>query len=114
VFAERGRVVTNNAASTQPPAGLSELYRSLGPGYENVHRGQSGAWNRQLTARALAGLAATPGITIYGPADACRRTSLVAFNLAGRDPVHGPKPWTGPGPRPGPARYRPARTPIRA
>jgi cysteine desulfurase / selenocysteine lyase len=45
------------------------------------------AWNRQLTARALAGLGAIPGITIYGPADAARRTSLVAFNLAGRDPV---------------------------
>ena len=27
-----------------------------------------------------------PGITIYGPRDASRRTSLVAFNLAGRDP----------------------------
>ena len=28
-----------------------------------------------------------PGITIYGPLDPARRTSLVAFNLAGRDPV---------------------------
>ena len=28
-----------------------------------------------------------PGLTIYGPRDAARRTSLVAFNLAGRDPV---------------------------
>src|SRR6185312_2429416 len=27
------------------------------------------------------------GITIYGPRDAGRRTSLVAFNLAGRDPM---------------------------
>ena len=43
VFPERGRVVTNNAASTQPPAELLALYGSLGPGYENVHRGQSGA-----------------------------------------------------------------------
>jgi cysteine desulfurase/selenocysteine lyase len=43
VFPEAGRVVTNNAASTQPPVELLELYRSLGPGYENVHRGQSGA-----------------------------------------------------------------------
>jgi cysteine desulfurase / selenocysteine lyase len=43
VFPEAGRVVTNNAASTQPPGELLELYRSLGPGYENVHRGQSGA-----------------------------------------------------------------------
>ena len=44
-------------------------------------------WNSQLTARALDGLGAIPGITIYGPADAARRTSLVAFNLPGRDPV---------------------------
>jgi cysteine desulfurase / selenocysteine lyase len=40
-----------------------------------------------LTARALDGLGRIPGITIYGPADPARRTSLVAFNLAGRDPV---------------------------
>jgi len=38
-------------------------------------------------ARALDGLAAIPGITIYGPRDPARRTSLVAFNLPGRDPV---------------------------
>ena len=38
-FPELGRVVTNNAASTQPPAELLALYASLGPGYENVHRG---------------------------------------------------------------------------
>jgi cysteine desulfurase/selenocysteine lyase len=44
-------------------------------------------WHRQLTARALDGLAAIDGITIYGPREAARRTSLVAFNLAGRDPV---------------------------
>ena len=45
------------------------------------------AWNRQLTTRALDGLAAIPGITIYGPREAARRTSLVAFNLPGRDPI---------------------------
>jgi cysteine desulfurase / selenocysteine lyase len=39
-------VVTNNAASTQPPRELLELYRSLTPGYENVHRGQSSASQR--------------------------------------------------------------------
>jgi cysteine desulfurase/selenocysteine lyase len=44
-------------------------------------------WNRQLTARALDGLGAIPGITIYGPRDAAARTSLVAFNIAGHDPV---------------------------
>ena len=45
------------------------------------------AWNQQLTSRALDRLGAVPGITIYGSRDAARRTSLVAFNLAGRDPV---------------------------
>ncbi len=45
------------------------------------------AWNQQLTALAFDQLTAIPGITIYGPRDAARRTSLVAFNVAGRDPV---------------------------
>ncbi len=45
------------------------------------------AWNQQLTSRALDGLGAIGGITVYGPRDPARRTSLVAFNLAGRDPV---------------------------
>ncbi|MEF2279154.1 aminotransferase class V-fold PLP-dependent enzyme [Deinococcus sp. YIM 134068] len=48
LFPAEGRVVTNNAASTQPPRELLELYRSLAPGYENVHRGQSDA-SRELT-----------------------------------------------------------------
>ena len=42
-FPQRGRIVANNAASTQPPVELLELYRSLAPEYENVHRGQSSA-----------------------------------------------------------------------
>jgi len=42
-FDRGGRVVTNNAASTQPPRQLLDLYRSLTPFYENVHRGQSDA-----------------------------------------------------------------------
>jgi cysteine desulfurase / selenocysteine lyase len=44
------------------------------------------AWNQQLTARALERLETIPGITIYGPHDATRRTSLVAFNVVGHDP----------------------------
>ena len=43
VFPESGRVVTNNAASTQPPRALLQLYHSLAPAYDNVHRGQSDA-----------------------------------------------------------------------
>jgi cysteine desulfurase/selenocysteine lyase len=49
-FPELGRIVTNNAASTQPPRELLELYQSLTPGYENVHRGQSTA-SQQMTTR---------------------------------------------------------------
>jgi cysteine desulfurase / selenocysteine lyase len=44
-------------------------------------------WNQQLTNRALDGLGAIGGISIYGPRDAALRTSLVAFNLADRDPA---------------------------
>src|SRR5436190_4853054 len=49
LFPQTGRIVTNNAASTQPPRELLELYRSLAPGYENVHRGQSSA-SQEMTA----------------------------------------------------------------
>jgi hypothetical protein len=45
------------------------------------------AWNQPLAGRVLDGLGAIGGITIYGPRDPARRTSLVAFNLAGHDPV---------------------------
>ena len=49
--------------------------------------GRVAEWNRGLTARALDRLGAIPGITIYGPRDASRRSSLVAFNVKGHDPV---------------------------
>jgi cysteine desulfurase/selenocysteine lyase len=45
-FPSAGRIVTNNAASTQPPRELLGLYRRLAAGYENVHRGQSTASQR--------------------------------------------------------------------
>ncbi len=44
-------------------------------------------WNRTLTAHALTRLATVPGITIYGPWDPAERTALVAFNVAGYDPM---------------------------
>src|SRR5678815_5503022 len=43
LFPGIGRIVTNNAASTQPPRELLDLYGALAPHYENVHRGQSSA-----------------------------------------------------------------------
>ncbi len=46
LFPATGRIVTNNAASTQPPRELLDLYRALAPDYENVHRGQSSASQR--------------------------------------------------------------------
>jgi cysteine desulfurase/selenocysteine lyase len=49
LFPETRQVVTNNAASTQPPRELVDLFRTLAPGYENVHRGQSAA-SRATTA----------------------------------------------------------------
>ena len=48
-FPGRGRIATNNAASTQPPRELVDLLRELAPGYDNVHRGQSAA-SRATTA----------------------------------------------------------------
>ena len=47
-FPGLGRVVTNNAASTQPPRELAALLVRLTKGYENVHRGQSVA-SQQMT-----------------------------------------------------------------
>jgi cysteine desulfurase / selenocysteine lyase len=61
--------------------------RPLGRAAVQAAMDRISGWNKQLTSRALDGLGRIPGITIYGPRDAARRTSLVAFNLAGRDPV---------------------------
>jgi cysteine desulfurase/selenocysteine lyase len=61
--------------------------RPLGRGPVRDAMTRVSAWNTALTARALDGLEAIPGISIYGPRDPARRTSLVAFNVAGRDPV---------------------------
>jgi cysteine desulfurase/selenocysteine lyase len=63
---------------TDAPIGRATVYAAM----DRVYR-----WNQQLTRRALDGLGAIGGITIYGPRDPARRTSLVAFNLAGQDPV---------------------------
>ena len=46
LFPANGRIVTNNAASTQPPRELLDLFQTLAPEYDNVHRGQSTASQR--------------------------------------------------------------------
>jgi cysteine desulfurase/selenocysteine lyase len=70
------------------PASLSyfQTARPIERGAVRAAMDRVSAWNRCLTTRALEGLSAIPGITIYGPLDPSRRTSLVSFNLAGRDP----------------------------
>jgi cysteine desulfurase / selenocysteine lyase len=45
-FPATGRVVTNNAATTQMPRELLDVYSRLAPWYESVHRGQSTASQR--------------------------------------------------------------------
>ena len=42
---------------------------------------------QELTQRAIDGLVTIPGITLYGPTDATQRTGLIAFNLAGIEPM---------------------------
>jgi cysteine desulfurase/selenocysteine lyase len=44
-----GRIVTNNAASSQLPDCLLDLYHELAPFYDNVHRGQSSS-SKKITA----------------------------------------------------------------
>jgi cysteine desulfurase / selenocysteine lyase len=57
--------------------------------YDDVREGMNRimAWTRQLTGRALERIGAIPGMTIYGPRDPAHRTSLVSFNVSGRDPM---------------------------
>jgi cysteine desulfurase / selenocysteine lyase len=86
VSAQALRILLDLALTPDRPTYFGTA-RPLGRGAIEAAMNRVSAWNRQLTARALDGLGAIPGITIYGPRDASRRTSLVAFNLAGRDPV---------------------------
>jgi len=72
-FARSGRVVTNNAATTQPPRPLLDLYRSVTPSYENVHRGQSDA-SRVTTERFEAAFD-----TIAGRLNAPSRRSIATY-----------------------------------
>ena len=86
VSAQAVRMLLDLALSPRRPAYFG-TGRLIERGAVQEAMGRVTAWNRQLTARALDGLSQIPGITIYGPREAARRTSLVAFNLPGRDPV---------------------------
>src|SRR6185437_11294854 len=86
VSAQAVRMLLDLALSPRQPAYFGTGRPIERPAVQEA-MGRVAAWNRQLTARALDGLSEIPGITIYGPRQADRRTSLVAFNLPGRDPV---------------------------
>ncbi|HZC40315.1 MAG TPA: aminotransferase class V-fold PLP-dependent enzyme [Streptosporangiaceae bacterium] len=86
VSAQALRLLLDLALSPRRPVYFGTA-RPLGRGAVRAAMTRVAGWNQQLTARALAGLGAIGPITIYGPLDPARRTSLVAFNLAGRDPA---------------------------
>jgi cysteine desulfurase/selenocysteine lyase len=86
VSAQALRILLDLALTPEEPA----YFRTARPVERRAVReamGRVAAWNLALTTRALEGLRTIPGITIYGPQDPSRRTSLVSFNLEGRDPV---------------------------
>jgi cysteine desulfurase/selenocysteine lyase len=86
VSAQAVRMLVDLALTPERPA-YFKTARPLGRAAVHAAMDRISGWNRQLTARALDGLGAIAGVTIYGPRDPARRTSLVAFNLAGRDPA---------------------------
>jgi cysteine desulfurase/selenocysteine lyase len=86
VSAQAVRILLDLALTPDRPAYFGTA-RPLGRAAVRAAMDRISSWNQQLASRALDGLSAIGGITIYGPPDATRRTSLVAFNLAGRDPV---------------------------
>jgi cysteine desulfurase/selenocysteine lyase len=86
VSAQALRILLDLALTPDRPAHFGTA-RPLGRAVVHAAMDRICDWNRRLTSRALDGLGGIRGITIYGPRDPARRTSLVAFNLAGRDPV---------------------------
>jgi cysteine desulfurase/selenocysteine lyase len=86
VSAQALRILLDLALSPQRPQHFGTV-RTIERATVQAAMQRIGAWNRTLTARALERLAALPGLTIYGPRDAARRSALVAFNVAGRNPI---------------------------
>ncbi len=87
VSAQAIRILLDLALTPDRPTYFGTA-RSLDRAVVQAAMDRISSWNMQLTSRALDELGSIPTITIYGPRDAARRTSLVAFNLAGRDPVN--------------------------
>jgi cysteine desulfurase/selenocysteine lyase len=86
ISAQAVRILLDLALSPDRPAYFG-TGRPLGRAAVQAAMDRISVWNKQLTGRALDGLGRIPALTVYGPRDAARRTSLVAFNLFGRDPV---------------------------
>jgi len=86
ISAQALRILLDLAMTPRKPA-YFQTARPIEPGAVRAAMDRVSAWNGRLTNRALEGLRTVPGITIYGPPDPSRRTSLVSFNLAGHDPV---------------------------
>ncbi len=85
VSAQALRLLLDLALSPRQPTWFGTR-RPVEPASVRAAMQRIAAWHRRLTGRALDRLAAVPGVTVYGPRDPARRTSLVAFTIAGRDP----------------------------
>jgi len=85
VSAQALRILVDLALTPKRPAYFGTT-RPIEPAAVRAAMDRVSDWNRRLTSRALDGLGAIDGVTIYGPRDAARRTSPVAFNIAGHDP----------------------------
>ncbi len=86
VSAQALRILLDLALTPDRPTYFGTA-RPLGRAAVEAAMDRISGWNKQLTSRALDGLGSIPALTVYGQRDAARRTSLVAFNLAGRDPA---------------------------
>jgi cysteine desulfurase/selenocysteine lyase len=85
VSAQALRILLDLALTPTSPT-YFETTKPIAPAAVHAGMDRISRWNQQLTSRALDRLEAIEGITIYGPRDPARRTSLVAFNLTGPDP----------------------------
>lgn len=86
VSAQALRLLLDLALTPTQPSWFSTT-RSIERQSVDAAMARVSAWTTALTARALEALSNIPGLTVYGPREAARRTSLVAFNVAGHDPL---------------------------